>query len=319
MGMMIPVCDFLIRLHKQKPIGPNVLFIARQTIPLTKWAFDDLLKLHGLTSQYDGPVEYDSDTVNSTRGKYISDKYFMKCLGVKSFHSLDVTDYEAADIVWDLGMPIPEEHHNKYDFIYNGGCFDNMFNPGVALMNVSKLLSSGGRMVCMESAASYNSPYLIFSPGWFHDYFVSNNYDWGQIYICSYGSSEELWHGPWKIRYVNVPAYPNGGPPKPSKSEQLIVLAVGQKGASSTDEVQPVQYQYRATEALRDTFNRSQEAFVARRPPLIVGRTPVQTKRYLNKVGSLGVGFSVSRYEHYRELFMNSFPGRVYGKLRSMI
>lgn len=319
MGLMIPVCDFLIRLHKQKPLGPDVLFIARQTIPLTVEAHAQLLKMHGLTSRYTGPVEYDSDTVISTRGKYISDKYFMKCLGVTNFHSLDVTNYEAADIIWDLGMPIPREYHNKYDFIYNGGCFDNMFNPGVALMNLSKVLRAGGRMVCMESAASYNSPYLIFSPGWFYDYFVSNNYDWGQIYISSYGSSEELWHGPWKMRYANVPSYPNGGPPKPSKLEQLIILAVGQKGAHSTDEVQPVQYQYRATDALKDTFNASQEAFRQRIPPLIDESSPLEKKRYLTKVGSIGEGFSVNRVDHYRELFYSSLPGRVYSRLRSMM
>jgi hypothetical protein len=81
----------------------------------------------------------------------------MKSLGINTFHALDVTDYEGADIVLDLGEPIPEKYCGNYDFIYNGSCLDNMFNPGVALMNLSK---PQGRIINIEAASSWCSTRL---------------------------------------------------------------------------------------------------------------------------------------------------------------
>jgi SAM-dependent methyltransferase len=100
---------------------------------------------------------------------------FGKDLGIPH-RIMDQSDYEGADIIWDLGYPIPKRLHNKFDFIFSGGSLDNMFNPAQAMMNFTQMLKSGGRLVCMESASSFNSPYLMYSPGWFCDYYEVNNF-----------------------------------------------------------------------------------------------------------------------------------------------
>src|SRR5208283_5155456 len=175
MGLVNPCAEFVVREHALRPIGPDVLFIGRQTVPLSLDGFNRLLDRYGLKNQAPDEVEYDQETRGAQGCEFISDRYFLKALGVKNFHALDVTDYEGADIVHDMGQPIPKEHYSKYDFIYNGSCFDNMFNPGVAIMNISKLLKPHGRSVNIECASSNNNPYLMFSPAWFYDYYVVNN------------------------------------------------------------------------------------------------------------------------------------------------
>lgn len=159
---------------------------------------------------------------------------------------LDQSDYEGADIVWDLGYPIPREYWGKFDFIFNGGCLDNMFNPAQAMMNFTQMLKPQGRLVCMESASSFNSPYLMYSPGWFCDYFEVNQYENWKAYICSYLDSRELFFGPWKWFEVDQSKNRNGPAPE-TVGNNLLVVTLAQKGLKTTHDRQPIQYQYRAS------------------------------------------------------------------------
>ena len=168
---------------------------------------------------------------------------FGKDLGVPH-RVLDQSDYEGADIVWDLGYPIPREYWRKFDFIFNGGCLDNMFNPAQAMMNFTKMLRPGGRLVCMESASSFNNPYLMYSPGWFCDYFEVNHFDSWKAYICSYRSTFELFYGPWKWFEYDQTKNRNGSSPE-TNGNHVLVVTLAQKGEMTTSNEQPIQYQYR--------------------------------------------------------------------------
>ena len=121
------------------------------------------------------------------------------CAEGTTIQCMDQSDYEGADIVWDLGHPVPDGLHGRFDFIYDGGCLDNKFNPGQAMMNFTRMLKPGGRIVCIESASAFSWAYVMFSPGWFEDYFASNAFDAWQVYVCSFMDHEGLVGGPWKL------------------------------------------------------------------------------------------------------------------------
>mgnify|MGYP001617199187 FL=1 len=145
MGLPAPLAEFMLHEHKYRRIEGKVLFIGRQTVYLTDQTLDVLLRRHGLKNLAAGPVEYDNETVEGKKyHRFITDRYFMKTLGVENVSFMDVTKYENADIIHDLGYKVGKSLHNRFDFIYNGGCLDNMFNPAVALMNMSKMLKTGG-------------------------------------------------------------------------------------------------------------------------------------------------------------------------------
>ena len=289
MGLLVPLIEVLLEEHKFKPITGKVLFIGRQTVFLDAAKHEALLKRHGLANLANSPVEYDQETRGAQGQRLITDRYFMKSLGVDKVDFLDVTDYECADIIHDLGTPIPEKLRDSYDFIYNGGCFDNMFNPGVAIMNLSKMLRPGGRIVCMESASSWKSPYLIYTPGWFYDYYVVNGFLDCKIYLMSYGGRhDDLIYGPWNLYYVNLDANPNGAPPETTHDNHLIVVSIAEKGSTSTCDVQPIQAQYRTKIEWVDDFKaKSAQVKKHPRPLLEAGSQDYHAGDYLWYLGRL--------------------------------
>lgn len=191
---------------------------------------------------------------------------------------LDQSDYEGADIIWDLGYPIPSDHHNSFDFIFSGGSLDNMFNPAQAMMNFTQMLKPGGRLVCMESASSFNSAYLMYSAGWFCDYYEANKFSSWKAYICSYRNRRELMYGPW--RWFEYDQAKDRNAPAPStKGNHILIVSIAQKGELTTHDIQPIQYQYRkgATEmpAVSSLVPRITDAF---------GLTLYKSKAYLHEL-----------------------------------
>jgi SAM-dependent methyltransferase len=311
MGLLAPVAEFLLAEHRYRPIKGDVLFVGRQTTFLREASLDFLLNKYGVKTPRPSEVEFDAQTVGSSEGRFITDRYFMKCLGVERLRFIDVSDYEGADIVADLGYPIDPALHGKFDFIYNGGCFDNMFNPGQAMMNLSSMLKPGGRVVCMESAGSYNSPYLMYSPGWFFDYYATNGFSDCKVYVCSYRDTPQLFFGAWDVFWFDWRLSKNGPSPEAKYNNHLLLLTIAEKGAHSSADRQPIQFQYRHDAQLNAAIEKTVAAFNASPRPILnglavpaeaapqpgrlarisdrLGITLYRTEPYLRPVGKLGL------------------------------
>ena len=61
--------------------------------------------------------------------------------------SMDMSDFEAADHVHDLNVPVDPALHGKFDFIFDGGTIEHVFNVPQALANVFNMLKTGGTFV----------------------------------------------------------------------------------------------------------------------------------------------------------------------------
>lgn len=68
-------------------------------------------------------------------------------LGFGRVETMDLSDYEGAGILHDLNDPIPDALVGQFDFIFDGGTIEHVFNVPVALMNVFRMLRPGGRFV----------------------------------------------------------------------------------------------------------------------------------------------------------------------------
>ena len=296
MGLLVPLAEILLTEHRYSLIKGDVLFVGRQTTFLDEKSLNLLLRKHGLRLPAGFTYEFDSETRGASGQRFISDRCFMRSIGIDKVNFLDVTDYEGADIVHDLGYPIPDSLANRYDFIYNGGCLDNMFNPGVALTNFSKMLRPGGRVVCVESASSWNSPYLMYSPGWFWDYYVTNGFADCKIYIGSFYDGDDLFYGPWDLYYANMLGEKctwqeaNGPAPVARDNNQLVIVSIAEKGVKSTSERQPIQLQYRVNDALIKECKKKAEAMRSCPRPVILGREDQKYDRYLTSLGKIGIG-----------------------------
>jgi hypothetical protein len=103
------------------------------------------------------------------------------------------------------------------------------------------------------------------------------------------------------MQFVNVPSNTSGAPPEVPRGIHLVLLTIAEKGDNSTDTVQPVQSQFRATKELQEAFRRSEASLQAASRPLVNGQTidPANSP-YLVDVGRFGLG--LDRPEPERQL-----------------
>ena len=71
------------------------------------------------------------------------EEMFKKEFKFKNVDSLDNSDYEGASVIHNLNKPI-DPSMTKYDFIFDGGSIEHVFNVPQALENVINLLEIGG-------------------------------------------------------------------------------------------------------------------------------------------------------------------------------
>jgi hypothetical protein len=76
-------------------------------------------------------------------------------LGAKTIHSYDYSSYEGATHVWDMNEALPAEMAGGYDFVFDGGTLEHVFNYPSALRETMTLASVGGIFLSATPANSY--------------------------------------------------------------------------------------------------------------------------------------------------------------------
>lgn len=66
-------------------------------------------------------------------------------LGAKSVSALDCSDFEGAEIVHDLNLPLTPQ--KRYDLVFDGGTLEHVFNFPTALKNCMDLVKEGGSLI----------------------------------------------------------------------------------------------------------------------------------------------------------------------------
>lgn len=89
-------------------------------------------------------------------------------LGATQVHSMDVSDWEGADILWDLNQPIPPELEARFTVLFDGGSLEHIFNAPVALMSYMRMVRPGGHLLLALPANNYCGHGMYqFSPEFF--------------------------------------------------------------------------------------------------------------------------------------------------------
>lgn len=249
MGIMVPMVRAILKEHKRKPITGQGLLVGRQTIPLTIEEAKELVRMEGIPLRDVSPI-IDNVTSISRDRNYIEDISFFALFSDVKLKTLDVTDYEDAEIIHDMHVPIPDEYANLFDFIWNGSCLDNMFDPAMAMRSCGRMLKNGGRLFCMEMGSPHFNAYTMFSHAWFFDYFAVNDFAECKIYSCLF-EPRNMWDGPYEL-YIAT-EYNDASwtfPMKTFSNKALITFAVAEKGPNSSWEKMPLQWQYRPDHAV---------------------------------------------------------------------
>ena len=109
---------------------------------------------------------------------------FFKMLGFDTISALDVSDYEGADYIFNLNKPVPDSMHARFDFIYDGGTLEHVFNTPMALENGVKMLKSGGVIFHhLPMNNQVNHGFYQFSPTLFFDYYIANDFSECNLFL----------------------------------------------------------------------------------------------------------------------------------------
>ena len=76
-------------------------------------------------------------------------------LGAETVDSFDFSDYEGATKLWDMNGSVPREFQENYDFVFDGGTLEHVFNYPKALREALTLPRVGGMFLSGTPANSY--------------------------------------------------------------------------------------------------------------------------------------------------------------------
>ncbi|MBI2839850.1 MAG: hypothetical protein HYX75_16170 [Acidobacteria bacterium] len=271
MGLAIPALRYLVREHLRKPFDGPVLTLGRQCVYATLADVQDLMRADGLEPR---PVVSDDVRTNIPSWRdgpyahFTSDRAFWAALARLDVYALDISEYERPDFMWDLNSPIPEELIGRFGLIVDGGTIEHIFDIKQALMNINRMLRSGGRIIHMSPMSNYvEHGFYQFSPTVFFDYYGVNGFGGMGCTVADQGVGDSSFNE-WYFREWN-PLRPEAiVSPHP-----LLLVFRAEKQPSSTWETMPLQGDYgrvrKAQEAERDRlqqFGRLLGAVRASRP-----------------------------------------------------
>ncbi|NQW57508.1 MAG: hypothetical protein HQ456_02255 [Polynucleobacter sp.] len=116
-----------------------------------------------------------------------SRQLFIKKLGAKSVSALDVSDYQGAEVIWNLNTPILSCNYSTYDAVIDLGTLEHLSNNSIALTNIFWLLAARGRYYyscVMNNWVDHG--FFQFSPTFFFDMCRSNrSLNLLEIQVCT--------------------------------------------------------------------------------------------------------------------------------------
>lgn len=239
------IANLILSEHKFKPIQNNVLLLGRQTVFMTPDQAIKLVESFGIEIKSGIKINFGS-TADAPKNTFIEDKSFFSLFSEANVLACDISDYEGADIIFDLSDNPPPDLINHFNFIYNGSVLDNLSDPFNAINNVSKMLTDDG-VAFHEEGMNHDSPaYFKFCPDWFFDYAAINKFTDCQTFVCTH---DDVHLSPWVVLEAHPYYFDTENNIRLTKAIKLTnhaaVISIMNKGPFSTTNLKPIQKEYR--------------------------------------------------------------------------
>ena len=156
MGLPKQAIKFIKNENEYQKIQGDALVCGRQSVLIDKELMSSIFVDEPdinmkLQARWLDPANLDKDTRHGD--SLLRDDVFLKTYLDVTYNCVDISDYEGANIICDLNLPITDNLKSKFDFVFSGGCLDNVFNPVALLVNTSKMLRPGGRIIHYETCS----------------------------------------------------------------------------------------------------------------------------------------------------------------------
>jgi SAM-dependent methyltransferase len=241
MGLPKPALRFIAREHRRKPFVGSVLMLGHQSVWATLEEARVLVAGEGIAPA-EFPAGADVRTnipgwLNTPHEHNISDVAFFRLLGLAEVQALDCSNFEGAEIVHDLNLPVPAGLHDRFDLIVDGGTLEHVFDIRQSLTNVARMLRGGGRIIHFSPASNWvNHGFYQFSPTLFYDYYVANGFAELRGFLVEH-NIYLLESAPWDFYEVGLEG-------KVASRHGLLTVFVAEKTLHSTVDKVPLQSHY---------------------------------------------------------------------------
>jgi len=104
-------------------------------------------------------------------------RWLYELMGFTEYACIDADGRHGA-FVWDLNLPVPQEHQGRYDLVTNHGTTEHVFNVYQSFKNIHDLSRPGGLMLHMLPMQGYlNHGFFNFQPCFYDDLASENQYE----------------------------------------------------------------------------------------------------------------------------------------------
>jgi len=245
MGLSRPALRFLTRTARRQPFHGTWLTLGRQCVYAT---FTDLVQVcreEGVRPAELPPGCSVSSNIPSWQGTWhernTSDVAVLRTLGAAEVLALDYADFEGAELVHDLNLPVPPAWQERFDGILDGGTLEHIFDVPAALGNVVRMLRVGGRVIHINPCNNFaNHGFYQFSPTLLADYYHANDLADVQVFVAEETMTYDQVTS-WELFEFDL----RRQPVLMTSRRRLLLVVVAEKTAASTADRTPVQSYYR--------------------------------------------------------------------------
>ena len=120
------------------------------------------------------------------RGKAIYATHdVLRTLGFSQVDIVDISDYEGANVLQDLNLPIPPRLNERYDLIVDGGTLEHVFNFPMAIENIMRMTKVGGEVLLFSPSNNYcgHGFYQLSPELYFRVFSPDNGFEMRRIYV----------------------------------------------------------------------------------------------------------------------------------------
>lgn len=207
MGIPRGTARLLLDEARERPFRGSLLELGRMSVyatrsELERWAREQATPLAALPPA--GEVALSHQPELAAAG-CLDDKSFFRLLGCERVESADVSDWEGADHILDLNLPLPAGLAGRYDTVFEAGTLQHIFDLPQVFANIHALLREGGRVIhgMAPSTNHVDHGFYMFSPTLFHDFYAANGWRIDAEYFFEFFPFwfRGRFHStPWKIR-----------------------------------------------------------------------------------------------------------------------
>lgn len=96
--------------------------------------------------------------------------------GAREIMAVDVSDFEGAQVIHDMNLPIPDSLDSSFDLVYDGGTLEHIFDLPTALRNTARMVRPRGRFISLTQPNNFcGHGFYQFSPELYYRFFCPKN------------------------------------------------------------------------------------------------------------------------------------------------